>query len=167
MVVLDVIDAALREALGELRQLRGRQALRFERRAGQRPRGRTDAPAHLMQPVARAAESLHKLGRQLDIVQHHVIVDRGVAEQHVDQLPGIVADGRGGQRDAHLEQAMAQIADGEHAADDLGEHDIVVDRRKRHLDALLDRNGAGAALDRARIAADVIDGLKTDTPAAL
>ena len=45
-------------------------------------------------------------------------------------------------------------------ADDVAEHLVVVDRRERHLDALLDRDRVGALLDRARVAANAVDGFQ-------
>ena len=111
--------------------------------------------------MARTAEHPHQLGRQLDVVQHHVLMQRRVAEQHVEELPGIRSDGLGGERDADLEQRVVQLPDRLDPADDLGADEIVLDRRNRHLDALLDRDRARALLDRARVAADVIDGLQT------
>ena len=114
-----------------------------------------------MQPVARAAEAFDQLARQRDIVQHHIVVQRRVAEQHVDELPGIAADGFRGERDAHFEQAVLLFGDGLDPADDLGAHEIVVDRRQRHLDALLDRDGLRARLDRFGVAADLVDRLQT------
>src|SRR5262249_47022902 len=133
-----------------------RQALRLERRAGQRPSGRADALTQSGKPVARAAKSAHQVVGKLDIVEDHVVVDRGIAEQHVDQLPGVVADRCGGERDAHRECPGAQVAQLAHATDDLGVHVGVVDGVERHLDALLDRDGAGAIGDRLRVAADMI-----------
>ena len=44
-----------------------------------------------------------ELARKRDILEHHVLVQRGVAEQHVEELPGIVADRLAGERDADLE----------------------------------------------------------------
>ena len=42
-----------------------------------------------------------------------------------------------------------------------GVHELVRDRRQWHLDALFDRNGACARLDRPGVAADVVDRLQT------
>jgi hypothetical protein len=36
----------------------------------------------------------------------------------------------------------------------------IVDRRERHLDALLDRDRLRACVDGVRVAADVVDGLE-------
>jgi hypothetical protein len=114
-----------------------------------------------VQPVVRAAEDRDQFLRKHDIAQHHVLVQRRVAEQHVDELPGVVSDGLDRERDADLEQAAIPFGNGLDAADDFRAHEIVRDRRNRHLDALLDRNGARALLDRARIAAHEVDGLQT------
>ena len=46
-------------------------------------------------------------------------------------------------------------------ADDLRRDVVVLDRRHRHFDALLDRDGAGAVLDRGGIGADAIDGCQS------
>ena len=77
------------------------------------------------------------------------------------KLPGVVSDGLDRERDVDLEQAAIPLGNGLDAADDFRAHEIVRDRRNRHLDALLDRNGARALLDRARIAAHEVDGLQT------
>ena len=159
MVVLDVVDAALREQLRKLGEPCRRQPLRLERRAGQSARGRAHPPPQPMSPWRGPPKRFHQLGRKHDVVQRHVRMQRRVAEQHVDELPGIVPDGLRGERDADFEQPALPFADGLDAADDLGAHEIVRDRRKRHLDALLDRDGARALLDRSRVAADLVDGL--------
>ena len=105
MIVLDVVDAAIGKPPGQVRELRGRQALRLERGTGQRPPARAGAPAQLIQSVARTAERVRHLRRKFDIVQHHIVMDRRVAEQHIEKLSGVVSDGRDGERNAHLEQA--------------------------------------------------------------
>ncbi len=111
--------------------------------------------------MARTAEEVDQVLRKRDVGEHHVLVQGRVAEQHVDELPGIAPDGLRRERDADLEQALVPFGNGLDAADDLGTHEIVLDRRDRHLDTLLDRNGARALLDRARIAVDEVDGLQT------
>src|SRR5256886_10408817 len=58
---------------------------------------------------------------------------------------------------AHLEAGIAQVADRLDAADDFAVDILVIDRRQRHLDALLGRDGARARLDRTRVAANVVD----------
>jgi hypothetical protein len=84
-------------------------------------------------------------------VQHDVVVNGGVAEQHADQLSGAALPDRlRRERDADPEEAARGLVDLFHAADDAGENEIVVDRRNRHFDALLDRDGAArSAMDRA------------------
>jgi hypothetical protein len=111
--------------------------------------------------VARTAEGLDHVAGKLDVMQHHVLVQRGVAEQHVEELPRIVPDGLGGERDADLEQSALQVGDGLNASGDLLEHEVVIDRGERHLDALLGGNGLGARVDRPRVTSDAIDGLQT------
>ena len=109
-------------------------------------------------PDIRAAKSRRNIVRKLGIVQHDVVLQRGVAEQHVDELTGVVAGRGAAQADSDREQAGRNLADILHPADDVVEDVLVLDRRKRHLDALLDRDGTGAAFDRTRIRADVING---------
>src|SRR5262249_54409879 len=103
MVVLDVIDAALSKILGELGKPCRRQALRLERRTGQSPRRRADPAPQLIEPVARTAEDLDQVLRKRHVGEHYVLVQRRVAEQHVDELPGIAPDGLRRERDADLE----------------------------------------------------------------
>ena len=109
----------------------------------------------------RATEAFDQLARQHDIVQRHIVVQRRVAEQHVDELPGIAPDGFRGERDANFEQALFLFGDGLDPADDLAAHEIVCDRRQRHLDALLDRDGVRPRLDRFGVAADLVDRMQT------
>jgi hypothetical protein len=160
MIVLDVVDAGARETRRELGKLRRRQALRLERRAGQSAHRRADPPPQCVEPVARAGEGRDQLGRERDVGERHVLVQRRIAEQHVEELPGILPDGRRGERDAHLEVPTRDFDDRLDAADDLGADEIVGDGQERHFHALLDRDGARALLDCARLAADVIDGLQ-------
>ena len=94
-------------------------------------------------------------------MQHHVLVQRGVAEQHVEELPGIGADGFRRKRNAHFKETPLLFGDRLDAADDFSADEIVRDRGDRHFDALLDRNRTRARLDRRCIAADVIDRLQT------
>ena len=110
--------------------------------------------------MTRAAERRRDIVRDLGIVQHDVVVDGGVAEQHVDELAGVAADGCRRQRDPRFEQPGADLAHALDASDDLGEHVLVVDRGERHLDALLDGDRLRARVGRVRIAADVIDRLQ-------
>src|SRR5262249_3031750 len=88
-------------------------------------------------------------------------MQRGVAEEHVDELPRILPDGLGREGNTDLEEIAFLFGDGLDAADDLRTHEIIGNRRKRHLDALLDRNGARTLLDGTRIAAHEINGLQT------
>jgi len=110
-----------------------------------------------IEAVARAAECLDEPRSELDIVQHHIILQRAVAEQHVEQLRGIFTDGLLPQRDADLEQAFFYFGDRLDLSDDFCAHEWVVNRRNGHLDALLDSKRTGARFNRVRIAADTIE----------
>ena len=94
MIVLDVVDAAIGKPPGQVRELLRRQALRLERRAGQRPPARPHPPAQFIKPVPRPAERDRDLRRKFRIVQHHIVMDRRIAEQHIEKLPGVGPDGR-------------------------------------------------------------------------
>ena len=118
------------------------------------------ARAQAVEPVPRPAEHRRKLVRDRGVMQDNVVVDRGVAEQHVEELPGVAADRRRRQRDSRLEQSRGNFADAFDAPGDLRQHMLVVDRRERHLDALLDGDRLRARVDRFRVAADVIDRLQ-------
>ena len=90
-----------------------------------------------------------KTVRQLDIRKHHVIQQRRVAEQHVEQLPGIAAaigtqHRRHREADPDLGPAVANIGNALDRADDAIQDGKIVDRLQRHLDALLDGDGSGA-----------------------
>ena len=58
-----------------------------------------------------------------------------------------------------LENAGPEIAMARTSPTISPQHVLIFDRRDRHLDALLDRDGAGAFLDGAGLAADVVDRL--------
>jgi hypothetical protein len=88
-------------------------------------------------------------------------VQRAVAEQHVDEPSGIVADGPGGERHADRERAVPLVGDRLHPADDLAADEAVVDRGQGRLDALLDRERLRPRLDGSRVAADAVDRLDT------
>ena len=74
--------------------------------------------------MPRAAECRSQVGGNVDVQQHDVLVQRGVAEQHVEQLPGIVAGGGGGQADADVEDPVAAVLDRFDLA-----HDVAQDPR--------------------------------------
>ena len=117
---------------------------------------RVRPPAKLRQALRRAAERSQQLGRQAGVVENDVVMQRSVAEQHIDELAGVGADGRGGERDFDVEPAVAAILDPGHLADDVGEDRSLAHRRQRHFHALFDGDVARAGLDRARVAADAV-----------
>src|SRR5262249_17503241 len=63
------------------------------------------------------------------------------------------------QRDADLEQARRNFSNAFDATDNLAANKIIAYCRNRHFNALLDREGSRALLDRTRIALHVIDRL--------
>ena len=103
VIVLDVIDAPLREAGGQGCELGSRKPLRLERRAGQGTLRCSDTAPEPMQSMARPAERLRQAPRQRDVGKHDVLMQGRVAEQHIDELAGVLPDGVCGQRDRNLE----------------------------------------------------------------
>jgi hypothetical protein len=77
---------------------------------------------------------------------------------NVEQLPGVVADRRGRQSDVDVEPSVAAIGDPTDLTNDIGEDRQIAHSRGWHFHALLDRNVAGARLDRMGLAADAIGG---------
>ena len=132
-----------------------------------RARWRPGAAPQFVQTMPGAAERRHQVARQFDIVKGCVVMDRRVAEQHVDELAGVLPHGRNSERDAHLEQPAGLFLDRLDPADDVRKHAVVIDGRERHFDALLDGNGMRAIRNRSRVAADMIDGLEGNPRSAL
>ena len=111
--------------------------------------------------MARAAETPRRRRRQLDVVQHDVVVQRGVAEQHVEELSGVCADRPADERDAHLEQAAAssRIATTRPTISArTNSSSIAATGISTLCSTAIAR--ARSSIDR-RVAADVIDGLQT------
>ena len=92
----------------------------------------------------------------VDVQKDDVVVQGCVAEHHVEELAGVVADGCGGQCDADVELAVAAIVYGFDLADDLVVDRRVVDRIERHFDALLDGDGLRAGFDRGGVGDDAV-----------
>ena len=104
--------------------------------------------AQALDAVARAAERRGEIGRDVHVQQHHVRVQRGVAEHHVEELTGIATDGRGGEADADVEDVAAAVLDRFDLAHDVAQDLRFDDGGDGHLDALLDGDRLGARLDR-------------------
>ena len=122
--------------------------------------GRPEPVVQLQEPQHHpVAQSVGLLGRQFHVVQHDILVQRCVTEEHVDELPGVIRNGLRREPDAHFKQARLLLGDRLDAADDFVPHEIVGDGRDRHFDALLDRDCARARLDRPSIAADAVNRL--------
>ncbi len=89
VVVLDDVDAAGGQAAGDDAECRRRKALRLQRRGGEGAAVRLGECPEAVDADARAAERRRVVGRQLDVLQRHVGLDRRIAEQHVEELAGI------------------------------------------------------------------------------
>lgn len=151
VIVLDEIQAAQRHAPRQIGQTVGRQSLGLERRTGQRPIGRSPNPgAQAGRADIGPAEAGQKIVGQIDIKQDGVVLQRGVAKQHVEKLTGIAADGGGRQGESHLEAVLAALGDLLDHADDAVENRRVIDGRERHFNALLNGDSLGPGLDRRR-----------------
>jgi hypothetical protein len=148
VIVLEIIDPAERQIMREFSQGFRRQSLRLERRGGERPGPSADPLAQSREALARPIERRDKISRKIDIDQRDVFVQRRIAEEHVHQLASVAADRRDSKRDLDLEDAAAAIDNVPRFANDVGKNLFVADRRQGRFDALLDRNGAGALLDR-------------------
>ncbi len=75
---------------------------------------RPNAPARRRRPsmpLSRAAERGGEIGRDVHVQQHDILVQRGIAEHHVEELPGLQPGGGGGEADAHLEHPAAAVLD--------------------------------------------------------
>jgi hypothetical protein len=142
----------------EVREAGRRQPLRLQRRAGEGALVRAGSFAQAGDANIRSGELRREIVRQFGVVQDHVLLQRGIAEQHVDELAGIVADGRPCEGDAHRKQTGRNLTDIVNSADDVVEDLPVVNRRRRHLDALLDRNALRPRRDGTRVGPDVIGG---------
>ena len=147
MVVLDEVEATAREAARKIAQRLRREALWLQRRARHGASFRTHPVPQLLKPVVRSAERRDHLLRQADILQRDIGMDRGIAEQHVEELPRLTPDGRCGESDPHAENAVAKIFDRLDAPDDFRQHERIVDSGNRHLNTLLDSDGRRARLD--------------------
>ncbi len=96
VVVLDEIGAAEREFMRERGEIFGGEALRLQGRAGQRATFDARQRTQPLHAVVRAAERLEQGRGNFGVLERDVLMHRGVAEQHVEQLSGVRADGARG-----------------------------------------------------------------------
>src|SRR6516225_6210287 len=106
--------------------------------------------------MSRPAEEFDEPDRKIDIVEHDVRLKRAVSKQHIEELARILPHGFLCQADLNLEPPVRLLANRFDLTDDLGANECILDRRNRHLDALLNRNGARACLDRTSLAMHAI-----------
>ena len=121
---------------------------------------RVAAPARARKPAIPCpgpGKARHCVG-QAEVREFDVALQRAIAEQHVEELAGVAADGGGAEPDLDLEDPRRDLADRRDFADDLAGDVIVAHGRERRLDALLERDRLRARLDRGGVAADTVDG---------
>ena len=156
MIIFDKIQPAAREVLGERPQLLRRHPLRLQRRSGQRPRLHAQAASQIGDIVQRSTKRLDQAIRDDHVLQDYIFVQRCIAEDHIQELAGIVPDGLGGETDTHREHAIAYVVDIFHDTHDIGQDRHVLYGGQRHLDTLLDGDGPRARLDVLRGATDMV-----------
>ena len=83
-------------------------------------------------------------------------MQRCIAEDHIQELAGIVADGLGGETDTHREHAIADVVDIFHRTHDVGQDRRVLYSGQWHFNALLDGDTPSAPLDVLRSASDMV-----------
>jgi hypothetical protein len=157
VIILDEIETAARQFPGQFSKGARTGSLRLERRAGQRPCAGAHARAQAGKPVARTAKSRQQRIGKDRVLEHHIGMDRRVAEQHVEKLSGLQPGGGDRKADADLEHAIAKFRDVFHPAQDIVQHRAVGNRGDRHLHALLNGDGLGPRGDAARGVGHMID----------
>ena len=105
---------------------------------------------------AGSAESRCEGGRELDVEQRHIVLQRRVAEEHVEKLARLEASRFGGQSNRGIECTAVRGHDLDDTRDNLIQNARVTDCFDRQLDALLERNCLCARVDRGRRGADTI-----------
>jgi hypothetical protein len=107
VIVFNDVDARGGECPGQLRQVLDPATLGLERAASERP---ARCPKELPQPrqaQVRTAEAGQGAGRQVEVHELGLRLERAVAEQHVEQLSGLEAGGLQGERKGHPETGRA------------------------------------------------------------
>jgi hypothetical protein len=90
-----------------------------------------------------AAEGPGQRVGHVDVDQFDIRLQRAVAEQHVHQLAGVIADRLAGQLQVGEAGSVGLRLDAFDAGQHLVEHAGLADRLGRHLDALLDGEQPG------------------------
>ncbi len=111
--------------------------------------------------MSRTVESPEQIIRNSYVAENDILMQRRIAEEHIDELTRIFADRSRGEVDAHVEPAVADILYIGDLPHDLRQYAGIVDRLKRHFHALLDRNRIRPRLDRARLAPNAIEGVQS------
>ena len=113
--------------------------------SAEQPSGPHDAcsSAHQGDPEAPSGRGRQSV-RPFNADQFRTRLQRGIAEQHVEQSRRVVADRFERQRDAHIEKIIARYFASQHPPCDLGAYVRITHRVLRTLDALLDRQRLSA-----------------------
>lgn len=138
MIVLDHIDARAGERLAQRGEPVLGQPLRLERRARQGPVEYARCVAQSLDAEARPGQRGQDLFGESHVHELDVGVQRGVAEQHVDDLRDVAAHRRDGELDVDVEQAVAMRAPSRDASRNVARDVRVVQRGGGQLDALLE-----------------------------
>src|SRR5262249_29637723 len=128
VIVLDYVDAGARERVAEIRKSLGRQTLRLERRAGERAPRNSDLRTKALDAEPGPGEPRDEVGWKLRIRELDVLVQRAVAEQHVDRLRGVASGRRGRESNDDIVPTIVDLANPAHLADDVLQHESVMDR---------------------------------------
>jgi len=117
--------------------------------------------AQSFKAVAWPAKCINEFVGKRGVDQCHIVLQRRVAEQHVEQLAGCETGRDRRKSDANLEQSAAKIGNVFDLAQDFVQHERIIDGWNGHFDALLDGNAVGARCDGFGVTANVIQGLNS------
>ena len=119
------------------------------------------------------AERVDEVGGEIGVDQLDVLVQRAVAEQHVDRLRRVVTGGERREANADAEAVGIERLDARDAAHHVLAHPGIAHDVRGHFDALLQRERGGGRLDVGGGRADVVGdvdpghGLAASDPSAL
>ena len=138
VIVLDDVDPRLCECRRHAHEIFQGRADRLERRAAQRPAKCAGQATQAFDAQCRPAEA-HGQGVRQRHGRHFDVIEQGaVAEQHVHQLAGIVADALAAKQEGCKRAAIGLRREAIDTGHDIAQHASIGHRLGRHLDALLE-----------------------------
>ena len=158
VVVLDDVDTRPGERACDRGEVGRRQSLRLQRRAGQRTTARAGKLTNAGDAEAGAAKMRDERSGKLGIDERDVVVQRCVAEQHVEKLTRFEAGRFHREAQAHVEDVGGDRRDFGDLRHDFAQHARVPHRRQRRFDALLERDRLRTGVDRIGRRAHAIGG---------